>query len=114
MLASFAAVAKLFPQASVPGLLVLLPEDRRGEAALTALAHLVEAVPQIPVALALTVAQVQCLLDALPESRAKAMLRGGLIDAPTPEPGNIKQYLSGRTGAAVALTAPAIFCLAFA
>ena len=94
VLASFAAVARLFPQSAVPGLLVLLPEDNRGEVALTALAQLVEAVPQIPVALALTAAQVQCLLDELPESRAKAMLRGGLIDVPAPEPGNIRQWLS--------------------
>lgn len=94
VLANFAAVARLFPQSAVPGLLVLLPEDYRGEAALTALAQLVEAVPQIPVTLALTVAQSQGLLNELPESRAKAMLRGGLIDVPSPEPGNIRQWLS--------------------
>ena len=91
VLANFAAVARLFPQSAVPGLLVLLPEDNRGEAALTALAQLVEAVPQIPVTLALTVAQSQGLLNELPESRAKAMLRGGLIDVPSPEPGNIRK-----------------------
>lgn len=94
VLASFAAVARLFPQSAVSGLFVLLPEDNRGEAALTALAQLVEAVPQIPVALALTAAQDQGLLNELPESRAKAMLRGGLIDVPSPEPGNIRQWLS--------------------
>jgi very-short-patch-repair endonuclease len=94
VLASFAAVGRLFPPSAVPGLLVLLPEGDRGNAALTALAQLVEAVPQIPVALAVTAAQVQCLLDELPESRAKAMLRGGLIDVPSPEPGNIRQWLS--------------------
>lgn len=97
VLANFAAVARLFPQSEVPGLLVLLPEDdhRAGvDPALTALAQLVEAVPQIPVALVLTVAQVQFLLDELPESRAKAMLRGGLIDVPAPEPGTIRQWLS--------------------
>lgn len=94
VLASFAAVARLFPPSAVPGLLVLLPEDDQAAVALAALAQLVEAVPQIPVALALTVAQVQCLLNELPESRAKAMLRGGLIDVPAPEPGNIRQWLS--------------------
>ncbi|MEA5452823.1 DUF559 domain-containing protein [Leptolyngbya sp. CCNP1308] len=94
VLASFAAVARLFPQSVVPGLLVLLPEDDRAAVALTALAQLVEAVPQIPVALALTIAQVQYLLNELPESRAKAMLRGGLIDVPSFEPGNIRQWLS--------------------
>ncbi|MBE9107902.1 DUF559 domain-containing protein [Nodosilinea sp. LEGE 07298] len=94
VLASFAAVSRLFPQSVVPGLLVLLPEDNWGEAALTALAQLVEAVPQIPVALALTADQGQGLLNELPESRAKAMLRGGLIDVPSPEPGNIRQWLS--------------------
>jgi very-short-patch-repair endonuclease len=96
VLASFAAVARLFLQSAVPGLLVLLPEDNRGEAALIALAQLIEAVPQIPVALVLTVAQGQALLNKLPESRAKAMLRGGLIDVPSPEPGNIRQWLSAR------------------
>ncbi|MBF2035152.1 MAG: DUF559 domain-containing protein [Leptolyngbyaceae cyanobacterium T60_A2020_046] len=96
VLASFAAVARLFPPSAVPGLLVLLPEDDRAAVALTALAQLVEAVPQIPVALALTVAQVQGLLNELPESRAKAMLRGGLIDVPSPELGNIRQRLSDR------------------
>lgn len=93
VLASFAAVARLFPPSAVPGLLVLLPEDDRAAFALTALAQLVEAVPQIPVALALTVAQVQGLLNELPESRAKAMLRGGLIDVPSPELGTIRQWL---------------------
>ncbi|WP_430712091.1 DUF559 domain-containing protein [Nodosilinea sp. AN01ver1] len=96
VLASFAAVARLFLPSAVPGLLVLLPEDNRAAVALTALAQLVEAVPQIPVALALTVAQVQYLLNELPESRAKAMLRGGLIDVPLPELGNLKQRLSDR------------------
>lgn len=95
VLSSFAAVARLFPPSQVPGLLVLLPEDDdRAGTALTALAQLVEAVPQLPVGLALTVAQGQGLLDELPESRAKAMLRGGLIDVPAPEPGNIRQWLS--------------------
>lgn len=65
VLASFAAVARLFPQSVVPGLLALLPEDNLGEAALTALGQLVEAVPQIPVALVLTAAQGQGLLDLL-------------------------------------------------
>ena len=96
VLASFAAVARLFPPSAVPGLLVLLPEDDRAAVALTALAQLVEAVPQIPVALTLTIAQVQYLLNELPESRAKAMLRGGLIDVPSPELGNIRQRLSER------------------
>ncbi|MBE9136416.1 DUF559 domain-containing protein [Nodosilinea sp. LEGE 07088] len=94
VLASFAAVARLFPPSVVPGLLVLLPEDYQGKAALPALAQLVEAVPQIPVALAVTAAQGQGLLNELPESRAKAMLRGGLIDVPSPEPGNIRQWLN--------------------
>jgi very-short-patch-repair endonuclease len=94
VLASFAAVARLFPQSVVPGLLVLLPEDDQAAVALTALTQLVEAVPQIPVALALTVAQVQYLLNELPESRAKAMLRSGLIDVPSTELGNIRQQLS--------------------
>ncbi len=96
VLASFAAVARLFPPSAVPGLLVLLPEDDRATVALTALVQLVEVVPQIPVALALTVVQVQGLLDELPESRTKAMLRGGLIDVPAPEPGNIKEWLHDR------------------
>jgi very-short-patch-repair endonuclease len=94
VLASFAAVARLFPPSAVPGLLVLLPEDDRGEAALTALAQMVEAVPQIPVALALTAAQGQGLLNELPESRTKAMLRSGLIDIPVPAPDNIRQWLN--------------------
>lgn len=94
VLASFAAIARLFPPSAVPGVLVLLPEDDRAVVALTALAQLVEAVPQIPVALALSVTQVQYLLNQLPESRAKAMLRGGLIDVPSPELGQIRQRLS--------------------
>lgn len=96
VLPSFAAVARLFPPTAVPGLLVLLLEDDRTAVALTALTQLVEVVPQIPVGLVLTVAQSQGLLDELPESRAKAMLRGGLIDVPSPEPGNIRQWLSTR------------------
>ncbi len=96
VLASFAAVARLFPPSAVPGLLVLLPEDDRATVALTALAQMVEAVPQMPVTLALTVAQVQYLLNELPESRAKAMLRSGLIDVPSSELGNIRQRLSDR------------------
>lgn len=96
VLSSFAVVARLFPPSAVPGLLVLLPEDDRAKAALTTLVQLVEVVPQIPVALTLTVAQVQCLLDELPESKAKAMLRGGLIDVSSPKQGNIKQWLSDR------------------
>lgn len=95
VLSSFAAIARLFPPSQVPGLLVLLPEkDDRAGTALTALTQLVEAVPQLPVGLALTIAQGQGLLDELPESRVKAMLRGGLIDVPAPEPGNIRQWLS--------------------
>lgn len=97
VLATFAAVARLFLPSAVPGLLVLLPDEKsRSEAALIALTQLVAAVPQMPVALALTTAQGQDLLHRLPESKAKAMLRSGLIEVSSPAPDEIKQWLSNH------------------
>lgn len=98
-LAVFATVARLFPSTEVPGLLVLLPEggDLAGTA-LKAIAQLAETVPQLPVGLVLTASQVQTLLDGMPESKIKAMLRSGLIEVPALEPSSIRQWLRDRSG----------------
>ncbi|MEZ4683158.1 MAG: DUF559 domain-containing protein [Caldilineaceae bacterium] len=92
----FATVAELLPPSSVPGLFVLLPEATAYaelRAALTSLTALVEAVPTLPVALALTGAQGQLLWEALPESKVKAMMRSGLIAIPAPEPDALRTWL---------------------
>jgi len=98
-LAVFATVARLFPSTEVPGLLVLLPEggDRAGTA-LQAIIQLTETAPQFPVGLVLTASQVQTLLDGMPESKIKAMLRSGLIEVPALEPSSIRQWLHDRSG----------------
>lgn len=99
ILTSFATVAQLFFPPSVPGLMVLLPDNNDISViskAITALTQLVEAVPLIPVSLVLTTAQGKLLLDQFPESRAKAMLRSGLIDVPSPPPNNLRQWLGNR------------------
>lgn len=93
----FAVVARLYPPTAVPGIGVLAWGDGvRAEQALTALARLVEAVPQLPIALVLGAEQLQDLLHELPESRTKALLRGGLIEVPTWERENIRQWLGDR------------------
>jgi very-short-patch-repair endonuclease len=96
--ANLAVVARLLPPRSMPGLLVLLPDDDGSVAstALTALTQLVEAVPILPIALGLTAAQGKYLLDQFPESRAKAILRSGLIEVLTPEPESLMQWLGDR------------------
>lgn len=95
----FVAVAELLPPSSLPGLFVLLPEESAYtelRAALTTLTVLVETVPAIPVALALTGTQAQLALTAFPESRVKAMLRSGLIDVVSPQQNALRQWLCSR------------------
>lgn len=99
VLKHFATVTQLLPQPSVPGLLVLLPDSNDNSATIAALISLtqfVEAVPVIPVGIVLTAAQGKFLLDTLPESRTKALLRNGLIEVPSPEPDNLRQWLGDR------------------
>ncbi|WP_439342039.1 endonuclease domain-containing protein [Vacuolonema iberomarrocanum] len=95
---NLAVIARLLPPRSMPGLLVLLPDNDGAVAstALTALTQLVEVVPILPIALGLTAAQGKHLLDQFPESRAKAILRSGLIEVLTPEPESLMQWLGDR------------------
>lgn len=95
--ASLAVIAQLLPPRSMPGLLVLLPDDgSAASTALTSLTQLVEAVPILPIALGVTAAQGKQLLDQFPESRAKAILRSGLIEVPTLETDSLMQWLGDR------------------
>lgn len=97
VLKGFATVAQLLPPSSVPGILVLLPDDKDKSAitsAFNSLTQLVETVPVIPVGLVLTESRGKVLLHEFPESRAKAMLRSGLIEVPAPAPENLRQWLS--------------------
>ena len=97
---SFATVAQVLSAPSVPGILVLMPDESNPsttQAALTFLAQLVEAVPLIPVGLVLTENQRKLWLDNLPESKVKAILRSGLIEIPSPELGHLRQWLCDRS-----------------
>ena len=98
ILQSFATVAQLLPPSSVPGLLVLLPNEGSSaiSSALNSLTQLVEHVPVIPVGLVLTESQGKVLLNEFSESRAKAMLRSGLIKISFPTPVSVRQWFSDR------------------
>ncbi|MBX3010232.1 MAG: DUF559 domain-containing protein [Caldilineaceae bacterium] len=96
VLQNFAVVARLVPPSTVPGLLVLLPEDgdhalhRR---ALTFLTQLAETIPHLPVGLILSADQGAWLQQQLPASRVKAMLRSGLLTLPAADGHQIRQWL---------------------
>lgn len=99
LLKNFAIVTQLLPPLSVPGLFVLLPEETAHtelRAALTTLTQLVEAVPKLPVGLVLTAKQEEWVLNRFTESRAKAMVRSGLIEIPAPKQDDLKQWLYER------------------
>ena len=96
----FAIIMQLLSHHVAPGILVRLPDGENGlsssEAILTTLAQLVEAIPTIPLGLLLTSAQAEHLLKRNPESRAKAILRGGMIEIAPPDPDTLKQWLCDR------------------
>lgn len=99
LLQSFATIARLLPPASIPGILVLMSagtDHTAMQTTLIALSALVEAVPEIPVGLMLTTDQGRWILDKFPESRAKAMLRSGLVAVFSPERSAIIQWLHDR------------------
>jgi len=92
---SFATVAQLLPP-SMPGLFILSPPETDQStlhATLAALTQLVEATPVLPIGLALTTEQANCVLGEFPESKAKAMVRSGLIVIPNPEQSKLRQWL---------------------
>lgn len=101
---SFAAIAQIFtlvsgliPGDALPGVLVHSPSaDDELQTTLPILTRLVETVPAVPMGLLLEAAQADRILDALPESRAKAILRSGIIEVATPETAALKQWLSDR------------------
>ena len=95
----FTTVMQLLPPQSAPGILIWLPDYDGASAAVTILAsltQLAEAVPNLPLGLVLTTAQGNLLLNQLPESKAKAILRSGLITLAPPESNDLKQWLSDR------------------
>lgn len=99
VLRSFATVTRLLPLSSIPGLFVFLPEETTQaglRTALTTLTALAEAIPMLPLALALTGAQGQLVLDEFPESRVKAMARSGLIEVPSPKQSALGEWLCSR------------------
>ena len=97
---SFTTVEQLLPHHAAPGILVRLPDAENelssSEVTLTRLTQLVEAIPTIPLGLLLTPAQAEHLLKQSPESRAKAILRGGMIEVASPDSDTLKQWLCDR------------------
>ncbi len=95
----FTLVSTLLPENAVPGILIRLPSNRHEsprQTILIALTQLVEAVPTIPIGLLLLSGQADELLSTLPESRAKATLRGGVVEIAAPGKNGLRQWLSDR------------------
>jgi len=93
----FTIVSGLIPTNALPGVLIHSPStDSELRAILPILTRLVEAIPTVPMGLLLESAQANRVLDTMPESRAKAVLRGGIVKVAAPEPAMLRQWLSDR------------------
>ncbi|EDX85540.1 hypothetical protein S7335_3241 [Synechococcus sp. PCC 7335] len=93
----FAVVSNLLPDTTIPGLLIHLPSGCSElffrYSVLPALTRLVESVPAIPVGLLFSLSQSDELIEQLPESREKAVVRGGMVKLTTPKEEELRQWL---------------------
>lgn len=85
---------------AIPGILVRLPQSCDQlffqRSVLPGLTQLVESVPLIPVGLLLSPSQHEQLLEKLPESRAKAVVKGGMVRIDTLKETELRQWLGDR------------------
>lgn len=95
----FTIVEQLLGGQAVPGLLIDLSAPAivaESVSVIGLLSKLVEMLPRLPICLSLTNIQSESFLTQLPESRAMAMVRSGLLEINPPESRLLKSWLCDR------------------